>query len=139
MNYIYKKIDIEMALSSLIFLIPGILHYYENEKLEAISYVSVTVSSILSDAIDVNDQYYTTTVDRIVAPCALIVAMWRAWILRPYFKHRLYLLISIGIAIICLGQGRNARHIGNYNLYRSKHIQWHLMLFGIGTISVLYR
>ncbi len=36
MNYIYKKIDIEMALSSLIFLIPGIIHYYENEKLEAI-------------------------------------------------------------------------------------------------------
>ena len=133
--------DVPMVCSSLLFLVPGYVHYAHREYFEFIMYASVTLSSSLSDGIFDKGKYAkaTTILDRIVATCALLAATRKGWLLRPQLRYKLYMLTGISFAGIFLIRGQNDRRRGRHAEYRRNHMLWHLGLTLTGLGSSLFR
>jgi len=136
-------VDCWMITSSLVFLMPGYIHYGYREKFECFMYACVTFTSCLSDGVfnQQGNKYtsITTTVDRLVATCALLAAVRRGWLLRPRLSHKVYMLTGISVAAVFLVRGQEERRMGNEKAYRRNHMLWHMWLTLTGLYSALYR
>ena len=136
------ELDWPMLYSCLIFHLPGIAHALHSEKLEAVMYASVATTSLLSDAVIADPLYdsRTTSLDRAVAPLALLVAVRKGLLLRPSFTHRVYLLTGVAAALHFWKRGRDCPGAASRSdNFRRNHITWHVLLVLTGLWSSLFR
>ena len=141
MNFQGILMDNEMCLSTLLFLIPCIIHFMHSEFVVCTAYACVTLSSIFSDSVHIPSlpkfKYYTLQIDRVVATSALVTAVTHGILKRQAIMYILLLFSGVFGCLYILRLSRYYYYSGDIYTYRLFHMAWHIALATSGMLNAL--